>query len=242
MRTLVIGDIHGGLKALVQLLEKVKIAQNDTLIFVGDYVDGWSESAFVIRYLIELSKTHNCIYIKGNHDVWCENWLRNESTNHTWLYHGGKETIESYDTISDEEKREHLTFFENMKLFHIDDKDRLFVHAGFVSMHGPTREYSDTNLYFDRTLWEMALSLDGRISKDSILYPKRLKLFNEIYIGHTPTINFESFVPMNAQNVWNIDTGAAFYGRLSCIDIDTKKVFQSDVLQSLYPSEKGRNK
>ncbi len=47
---------------------------------------------------------------------------------------------------------------------------------------------------------------------------------------------------MSAQNVWNIDTGACFYGKLSCIDIDTKEVFQSDVVQTFYPNEKGRNK
>ena len=74
------------------------------------------------------------------------------------------------------------------------------------------------------------------------MYPKRLKLFNEIYIGHTPTIHFGSYEPMSAQNVWNIDTGACFYGKLSCIDIDTKEVFQSDVVQTFYPNEKGRNK
>ncbi len=242
MRTLVIGDIHGGLKALIQLLERAKVTQKDILIFVGDYVDGWSESSFVLRYLIELSNTNNCIFIKGNHDVWCENWLKEGTTNSTWLYHGGKETIASYKSISDEEKQVHLNFIEQMKLYYIDNENRLFVHAGFVSMHGPKKEYTKTSLYFDRTLWEMALSLDKRIKKDSILYPKRLKRFNEIYIGHTPTINFDSFVPMNAVNVWNVDTGACFYGRLSCIDVDTKEVFQSDVVQSLYPYEKGRNK
>ncbi len=242
MRTIIIGDIHGGLKALVQLLERAEVTEKDTLIFVGDYVDGWSESSFTLRFLINLSKTNNCIFIKGNHDVWCENWLREETTHQTWLYHGGTETIESYNTISKEEKQEHLNFLEQMKLYHIDDENRLFVHAGFVSMHGPKKEYSDSNLYFDRTLWEMALSLDNRIKKDSILYPKRLKLFNEIFIGHTPTVNYDSFVPMNAINVWNVDTGACFYGKLSCIDIDSKEVFQSDVVQSLYPNEKGRNK
>lgn len=242
MRTLVIGDIHGGLKALVQLLERANVTERDTLIFVGDYVDGWSESAYVIRYLIELSKSNNCIFIKGNHDLWCEKWLKDGSTNHAWLYHGGKATINSYRTFSEEEKQDHLNFFEQMMLYHVDEENRLFVHAGFVSMHGPRKEYADSNLYFDRTLWEMALSLDKRIKKDSVLYPKRLKLFNEIYIGHTPTINFDSFFPMNAVNVWNIDTGAAFYGKLSCIDIDTKEVIQSDVLPSLYPNEKGRNK
>ena len=47
---------------------------------------------------------------------------------------------------------------------------------------------------------------------------------------------------MNAINVWNVDTGAAFKGKLSAIDIDTKEIFQSDNLPLLYPDEKGRNK
>ena len=242
MRTLVIGDIHGGLKALLQLLDRAKVKESDTLIFVGDYVDGWSESSYTIRFLIDLSKTNNCIFIKGNHDVWCENWLREGTTFDTWLFHGGRETIESYTAISEKEKQEHLSFLEQMKLYHIDDHKRLFVHAGFVSMHGPEREYSETNLYYDRTLWEMGLALDKDLDEDSILFPKRLKLFNEIYIGHTPTINFNSYEPMNAQNIWNIDTGAAFYGKLSCMDINTKEVFQSDPVQTFYPDEKGRNK
>ena len=242
MRTLVIGDIHGGLKALVQLFERAKVTKKDTLIFVGDYVDGWSESADVIRFLIELSSKNKCVFIKGNHDLWCEGWLREGTTFNTWLNHGGKETIESYRSISDQEKQVHLTFFKKMKLFHIDKKHRLFVHAGFVSMHGPAREYSETNLYYDRTLWEMALAMNYDLDVSSHLYPKRLKLFKEIYIGHTPTINFGSFEPMNAKNVWNVDTGAAFFGKLSCLDVDTKEVFQSDAVQSFYPNEKGRNK
>ena len=32
-RTLVLGDIHGGLKAVVQVLERAKVSENDTLIF-----------------------------------------------------------------------------------------------------------------------------------------------------------------------------------------------------------------
>ncbi len=98
MRTLVIGDIHGGLKALKQLLDRAKVNESDTLIFIGDYVDGWSESSFTLRFLINLSKKFNCIFIKGNHDIWCENWLKEGTTFDTWLFHGGKETIDSYKT------------------------------------------------------------------------------------------------------------------------------------------------
>lgn len=43
-RILVIGDIHGGLKAINQVFERAKVTTDDRLIFLGDYVDGWSES------------------------------------------------------------------------------------------------------------------------------------------------------------------------------------------------------
>jgi serine/threonine protein phosphatase 1 len=88
----------------------------------------------------------------------------------------------------------------------------------------------------------MALTMDRQIERDSVIYPSRLKHYKEIYIGHTPTINFKVDVPMNAVNVWNIDTGAAFTGKLSVVNVDTKEVFQSDNLPDLYPNEMGRNK
>ncbi|TXG36614.1 metallophosphoesterase family protein [Seonamhaeicola maritimus] len=242
MRTIAIGDIHGGLKALIQVLNNVEVKDEDSLIFVGDYVDGWSEAAQVIQFLIELSGTIDCIFIKGNHDVWAEEWLRSGEVNPTWYMHGGKETMESYDGFTEDQKIAHLTFFENMKMYHIDAENRLFLHAGFTSMHGVEKEVFQTTLYFDRTLWEMATTMDKRIEKNSELYPKRLKHYKEIYIGHTPTIHYNSMTPMQAINVWNIDTGAAFTGKLSAIDIDTKTLWQSDELPSLYPDEKGRNK
>ncbi|OUS03553.1 serine/threonine protein phosphatase [Flavobacteriales bacterium 33_180_T64] len=242
MRTLAIGDIHGGLKGLIQLLERAKITKNDTLIFLGDYVDGWSESAQVIQYLIELSEHCNCIFIKGNHDIWCEDWLRTGEGEPVWLAHGGQETVVSYESFSEDKKKQHLHFFDDMSLYYIDDNNRLFIHAGFTSMHGVQHEYNVRNFYFDRTLWEMALTMGSRIKKGSEVYPNRLKCYYEIYIGHTPTINFYKDKPMNAINVWNVDTGAAFTGKLSAINLDTKDVFQSDILKDLYPNELGRNR
>jgi serine/threonine protein phosphatase 1 len=242
MRVFAVGDIHGGLKALIQVLNKIEVKDEDTLIFVGDYVDGWSESAQVIQFLLDLSQKFNCVFIKGNHDVWCEAWLKTGEVNPTWYMHGGKETMESYNSFSETDKKQHLQFFENMPLYFLDDQNRLFLHAGFTSMHGVENEVFKTTLYFDRTLWEMALTMDKRIEKASLIYPNRLKHYKEIYIGHTPTINYNYDVPMNAINVWNIDTGAAFTGKLSGINVNTKEVFQSDNLPSLYPNEKGRNK
>ncbi|AZJ36763.1 metallophosphoesterase family protein [Tenacibaculum singaporense] len=241
MKTFVIGDIHGGLKALPQVLKKAKITIEDTLIFLGDYVDGWSESAQVIDFLIELNKKHECIFIKGNHDLWCEDWLRTGKGEVIWLAHGGEETQKSYESYSEEQKQKHLAFFQQMKPYYIDNKNRLFIHAGFTSMHGVEKETFKLNYHFDRTLWETALATDKNLSKKSELYPERFTHYSEIYIGHTPTIRYNSSNPINALNLWNIDTGAAFTGCLTIMDVDSKEFWQSNPIKTLYPNEKGRN-
>lgn len=242
MRTLVIGDIHGGLKALQQVMQRAAVTADDKLIFLGDYVDGWSESAQTIAFVMQLATSNPCVFIKGNHDEWCEEWLRTGKGDSKWLFHGGQSTVESYAAFSEEEKQNHLNFFEQMKMFDIDDTNRLFIHAGFTSMHGPAQEFYSSNYSWDRTLWEVALTMDKRIKKDSLLYPKRLKLFDEIFIGHTPTLYYNQTIPMQGCNVWNVDTGAAFTGPLTILDADTKQYWQSDPVQTLYPGEKGRNR
>jgi serine/threonine protein phosphatase 1 len=241
-KTFVVGDIHGGLKALQQLLDGITITKNDTLIFLGDYVDGWSDSANTVDFLINLKKEFSCIFIKGNHDVWCEDWLRTGKADSTWVFHGGQSTINSYENWSAEKRLAHLQFFESMKFYFVDEQNRLFIHAGFTSMHGPEKEFYKTNYNWDRTLWEMALTMDNRIQKDSKIYPKRLLLFKEIFIGHTPTLYYDVEIPMQACNVWNIDTGAAFKGKLSILNVNTKEFWQSEIVQHFYPNELGRNK
>ena len=240
-RTLVIGDIHGGAKALQQVLERAEVTPNDRLIFLGDYVDGWSESSQVIQSLIDLSEKQDCIFIKGNHDVWCEDWLARGEGPGVWLSNGGKSTVDSYERYSPEDQEVHLEFFQRMKSYYVDDQNRLFIHAGYSSMHGPEKEVYSSNYRWDRTLWETAVAMDKKLEKHSMLYPKRLLLYKEIFIGHTPTLYIGSKTPVNKANIWNMDTGAAFTGALSIMDIDTNEFWQSDPLPFLYPNEKGRN-
>lgn len=241
-KTFVIGDIHGGLRALHQVLERSQATKNDTLIFLGDYVDGWSESPQTISFIIELSKKQPCVFIRGNHDELLLNYLKTNDYNQEWFKHGGQSTIDAYEKVSDATRLEHIDFLENqLKDYYLDEQNRLFIHAGFTNVNGIAYEYFPRLFYWDRTLWETALSLNPTLSKDNLFYPKRFTLYNEIYIGHTPTTRINETIPINKACVWNIDTGAAFHGPLTILDINSKEYWQSEPLPQLYPNEKGRN-
>lgn len=240
-RSIVIGDIHGGLKALIQLLERIDLTPSDELIFLGDYVDGWSDSANVVTYLIKLAQQNTCIFIRGNHDDLTHRWLTTGELNEQWLQHGGQSSIDAYRNFSAEEKESHIEFFNQMVDYYVDKEKRLFVHAGFTNQHGPEAEYYNSTFYWDRTLWETVLSLDADLDPDDQYYPKRLKHFKEIFIGHTPVTRIGKTEPVNRANVWNMDTGAAFKGPISAMEITTSDLWQSDPVFKLYPEEEGRN-
>lgn len=243
-RTLVIGDIHGGLRAVHQIMERANITSKDTLIFLGDYVDGWSQSPQVLDFLIDIKAKQNCIFLRGNHDELLLDWLSGNTENFNermWFKHGGEATIIAYESVSVATKNKHIAFLKSLQNYYHDEQNRLFIHAGFTNMNGVTYEYFPKLFYWDRTLWETALALNEDLNKDSFFYPKRFTLYDEIYIGHTPVTRIEQLTPIKKACIWNVDTGAAFKGPLTIMDIDTKEFWQSEALPQLYPTEKGRN-
>lgn len=241
MKTFVIGDIHGGLKGLVQIINKLSFNKKDKLIFLGDYVDGWSESSAVLDYLITLGEKQYCVFLKGNHDDLLLNYLKTNNYNKEWFLHGGEATIESYKKVSEKTKVKHISFLSSLENYHIDENNRLFIHAGFTNLKGVAFEFFKPFFYWDRTLWETALSINPALTTASEYYPNRFKLYKEIFIGHTPVTRIGKTTPFQSANVWNVDTGAAFKGPLTILNVDTKEFWQSNPLHELYPNENGRN-
>ncbi|WP_350286568.1 metallophosphoesterase family protein [uncultured Croceitalea sp.] len=241
MRRLVVGDIHSGLKALEQILERAKVTTDDHLIFLGDYVDSWSDAFETVSFLISLMQTHTCTFIRGNHDELCRDWMLTGENNSTWLAHGGQATRASYLKVDRGEWKAHLEFYENLENTYLDEDNRLYLHAGYTNLKGVEHEYFEKLFYWDRTLWELAKALDPNLKPGDKNFPKRLTHYKEVFIGHTPISKIGHAVPENGANVWNVDTGAAFKGPLTIMDVKTKEFWQSDPVQSLYPDEKGRN-
>ncbi|SEK54121.1 hypothetical protein SAMN05421740_10226 [Parapedobacter koreensis] len=53
--------------------------------------------------------------------------------------------------------------------------------------------------------------------------------FSEVYLEHAPT-NWGTDKPLNAFNIWNLDTGTGHSDRLSIMDTGTKAYWHSDPL------------
>ncbi len=240
MRTIVIGDIHAGLRALKGLLEVVNPGPEDRLIFLGDYVDGWSQAAETIDFLIALKDRILCRFLRGNHDALCFQWLSDGTAHPLWLQSGGEATRRSYEGIGLSTRKEHMHFLESLENYYLDEDNRLFLHAGYTNLKGVEHEYFPQSFYWDRTLWETALALDPQLAPGHPRYPARLRHYSEIYLGHTPVTRLGYHKPHRAANVWNMDTGAGFQGALSAMEVSTKVIWQSEPVHRLYPGEHGR--
>lgn len=266
MRQLVIGDIHGGHRALLQVLERCNYdPYEDQIIFLGDFVDGWSESYEVIKTLIELDAVsrHGNIHIIGNHDKWFMQWYT--TGYHDWTF-GSQYTAISYaknegididikpyhvksqngnyilandiDIPTTVVPKSHRNFFDSLSLFYYDkDAKRLFVHGGIEPMLPVDDQVTDDTYYWDRTLFKEMSHRYKQNDDTPIEFHDEIK---ECYIGHTWTERANSKVPVIQSGVIAMDTGAAYKGKLTIMDVNTKEYWQSDNLDKLYPNESGR--
>lgn len=240
MKKFVIGDVHGNNRALLQCLEKSGFdKENDKLISLGDIADGWSEVPQCVETLLSIK---NLVAIRGNHDVWCYDWFEYGRMPVIWTQQGGQATIDAYVRTEKLTEDSHKAFWKNQIDWYIDDENRLFIHAGWDYRLGfPDGASLPVNAgsvarecHWDRSLIQGALSAFGTNNRPTGKF-NPLEQFKEVYIGHTAMNG-----PIQCGNLWNLDTGAGWNGRLTIMDIDTKEFWQSDPSNELYPNEIGR--
>ena len=147
-----------------------------------------------------------------------------------WLPQGGYETIASYEGVAVSEA--HLKYMRTALSYYVDDHNRLFVHAGIIP-HTPLESHALETLVWDRSLWYMV--------KDMAPDHENVTQFDRVFIGHTATTAFGTMDPMRGAEVWNLDTGCGWHGRLTIMDVDTEEYWQSDPSPLLYPGVRGRS-
>lgn len=74
MKTFAIGDIHGCLTELVNMMEYIKTSgkynpDEDVIVFLGDYIDRGPNSAEVVKYIRSIEENNDrIIALMGNHE------------------------------------------------------------------------------------------------------------------------------------------------------------------------------
>lgn len=233
MRRLVIGDIHSGYRAMKQVLERADFNKDkDLLIGLGDYVDGWPDAPETVDFLMNLP---NFKGVLGNHDNYLLDFLRDGYASSSWVRQGGEITKFKYlySDLGIEKKDEHRDFLANLPHSLVID-NKLFVHGGVLfNKDGINLEGTDESfLMWDRDLFFQASSVPFSNTSP----------FDEVYIGHTTTeMVSHSFSPISSGNVFLLDQGGGWSGKLTVMDIDTHSYWQSDLVYTLYPEIKGRN-
>ena len=248
MKTYILGDIHGAYKALIQCLERSDFnKKEDLLITLGDIVDGWSQS---VECIDELLTIKNRIDIKGNHDYWAEEYLKFGVTPSIWLSQGGSATLESYlkmlgTDCAKEKSEQHRKFFKDQHYYYIDDKNRLFVHGGF-DWKIDFKNNQPHDMMWDRHAFQTACQWETFSRVHPTEEKTYFKEFREVFVGHTATNGRNGWrieptdKPLHVSNLWNLDQGAGWFGKLTIMNVDTKEYWQSDNVNDLYPDEKGR--
>lgn len=239
MRTFLTADLHGNFRGLRQVLHKAGFDyQNDRLITLGDYVDGYSQTYEVVE---ELLKIPNRICLKGNHDQVFLRYLATGEHEFDWD-HGAISTAQSYLRFSgkpiteplktEDVPESHLEFFRGLKNYYLED-NVLFVHAG-INRHSLLEETFPTVFLWDRDFFNSAVSH----SRTGTPYKHN---FDKVYLGHTPTLIFDCTEPMVVGNIINMDTGAGYKkGKVTLLNLKTDEIFQSETGEVLYPQESGR--
>ena len=211
MSVFAIGDIHGSYIALTTLLDKLTSKSKEhSYVFLGDYVNKGSRSREVIEYLIDFSKYHQCIFLRGNHEILMLRARSGLTDFKDWLQQGGDKTLESYHSNQRNWKavipKNHWQFLEDT-LPYFQWKNNLFVHAGLEA--DKVLKKQGQNVLF----WNKNTT------------PTRYKKDKRVFCGHTVQ---KSGRVANFQHTVLLDTFAWGGGWLTAMNVKSGKYYQTN--------------
>jgi serine/threonine protein phosphatase 1 len=238
------GDICDGWPYVYECVE-ILLTIVDTINLIGNH-DAW------LRVWLQTTV---------HPDYW---WQGGKGTATSYLRLTGRENLitkrfgqRAYDTslLPDDIPETHRNFFKNQQLYYKDYKNRVFVHAGFERKRTLRQQqaFYAPDFYWTRKLLTDAIEYhyDTGVRK-RFSYKEKV---SEVFIGHS-SVGSETVLnalaragalpktmpttPLNVCNVWNLDTGAGWSGKLTIMDIDTHEYWQSDLVTEIYGERSAR--
>ena len=212
-KTFAVGDIHGCLEELDDLLDRMSPGEDDLIVFLGDYIDRGFKPREVVERLIALSQEVPCIFLRGNHEQMFIDFLEYGGDKAMFFANGGMRTIQSYlghDPFVSHSQvvraipETHKAFYAGMQWYH-EDEGYLYVHAG-LRPGVPLAQQDRSDL-----LW---------IRDEFIFSPTGFE--KKVIFGHTPFAR-----PLVKNDKIGIDTGAVYGGALTAIELPREVFIQS---------------
>lgn len=212
-RIFVIGDIHGCLRKLLLLMDRIDARPGmDQLVFLGDYIDRGEDSPGVLDYLLEVRDRYpDTVFLMGNHEKMFIDFLAGMDPE-LFIYNGGESTLKSYiaridgfrnskELVLDEEflnqliPEAHRAFLHELRPYY-ETKDYIMVHAGLKN--GIPLEQQD----LDDLVW----------IREEFIYSEGNFFGKRVIFGHTPLVR-----PLVLPDKIGIDTGAVYGNTLTCL-------------------------
>jgi serine/threonine protein phosphatase 1 len=208
-RLIAIGDVHGCVHALDEVLEAIGPAASDRIVFLGDLIDQGKESREVLERIIRLRDECDVTLIQGNHEEMMYAARESEPALRYWENCGGVATLNSYrfGAKLDDIPAEHWALLDSC-LPYFETDQFIFTHANYYA-NLPMDEQPEYALR-----WEL---FDPN---------KELPHCSEkrVVVGHTEQKNSEI---LDLGYAMCIDTACWKYGWLTAIDVLTGECWQA---------------
>lgn len=216
-RIIAIGDIHGCHQEFADLLQLLKLENDDQLILLGDLVNRGPDSCKVI----ELAREHNALSLLGNHER--RLLAAHHNPGQTKVRDSDRDTFEKLSP-------DDWHYLENMPLTHeIKELNTVFVHGGFL----PDRPWREQAA--DIVTEVQVIDREGRPRKRRE-EPEALPWADHwtgppfVVYGHTPR---EDVYKLK----WSIclDTACAMGGQLTALVLPERRIVQVKARRRYYP-------
>lgn len=216
-RLLAIGDVHGCLGALDAMLSAVRPGPADTLVMLGDYVAGGSDSAGVLDRLIELRETTNLVCLQGNHDLLMRSARESPQMLRAWMSMNGLSVLQSYGCALAEDATlegvppEHFAFLDGLvDIAHC--ASHVFVHGALTPGVALARQ-SVSVCHWQRIDGQEPMA-DGRV----------------VVCGHASQKNG---LPLDRGHAICIDSNIKGGDWLTCLDVRTGACVQTNEFERI---------
>ncbi len=242
MATVAVGDIHGNLAALLDLLGQLRdeVLEGDVLVFLGDYIDRGPDSRGCVDAILTFrdERRAEMVCLRGNHEDWLLR-TQKDHTRHSWLLGmEGLDTVRSYSPEAEGTLRDALRE-AGLRLYlgRCDlPYDVLFdavppSHRAFFAQLGLSFQSDDcicTHAGLDPRVTVLAEQTLESLVWGNAAFPADYRGEPTVVYGHWNNADLDALgwpTPRIAGNTIGIDTIS--HGVLTAIRMPDRQVFQS---------------